>query len=191
MSNPVDDFLLGGGAPTASYTAAPIGHTYKGVSLASEVNQQTKMGPGELLFWDDGKPRMQAVVTIQTDLRDPAIQDDDGQRRLFVKGDMQRAVREAVKAAGARSFEVGGTLAVQYVGDGEAKSGLNAPKLYRAQYVAPSPTAATNDLLGVGQPQAQQAVAQAAPLASAAMSSPMAASSSSAAAAPVVDGPLF
>lgn len=162
MSNPVDDFLLGGGAPTATFKDAPIGRTYKGTIVASEVTQQTKMGTGEPLTWDDGKPRMQAVVTIQTDERDPANPEDDGQRRLFVKGDMQRAVREAVKASGAKSFEIGGTLAVQYVGDGQAKSGLNAPKLYRAEYAPPSPTAATNDLLGVSgataAPVAQPAV---------------------------------
>jgi len=143
MSNPVDDFLLGGGAPTASYKDAPIGHTYKGTILASEVNQQTKMGTGELLFWDDGKPRMQAVVTIQTDLRDPELPDDDGLRTVYLKGGKKRASTEkaaadAVKAAGATQLLVGGTFGLVYTGDGaKTNPAFNAPKEYGATYVPP------------------------------------------------------
>ena len=51
-------------------------------------------------------------------------------------------IEEAVKKAGAKGLEVGGTLAVKYVKDGEKKNkAFNAPKLYAAKYEAPDPMA--------------------------------------------------
>lgn len=190
MSNDtVNDFLMGGkGAPTATFKNAPVGRKYVGKIVASDVTQQTNMTTNEPLFWDDGKPRMQAVITIQTDERNLDIEDDDGQRRLFVKGEMQKAVRDAVVEAGAKGLELGGLLAVAYIGDGEPpKPGLNAPKLFKAQYRAPDPVAATNDMLGSAPAAAApQQAAPAAPLAQASTPSPVAAPSSSAA-VPAVD----
>jgi len=40
----------------------------------------------------------QLVITLQTADRDPAKPDDDGQRRVFAKGGMLKAIRAAVKA---------------------------------------------------------------------------------------------
>jgi len=164
----VNDFLMGGGgAPTATFKDAPIGRKYVGKIIDSEVTQQTEMKTGEPKFWKDGNPMMQAVITIQTDERNLDIEDDDGQRRLFVKGEMQKAVRDAIKESGAKGLEVGGMLAVAYIGDGEPpERGLNAPKLYKAQYKAPDPVAATNDMLAATPPAAAApAPQQAAPVA--------------------------
>jgi hypothetical protein len=136
MSN-VDDFLMGGGgAPSAKFDT--IGRTYKGTILKSEMRQQTDIS-GTPKNYDDGNPMMQAVITIQTDERDSSIEDDDGQRRLFVKGNMQKAVRDAIVASRCSTLALGGTLAVRYTGDGIPKrAGLSAPKEYVAQYVAPA-----------------------------------------------------
>ncbi len=167
-SDNVNDFLMGGGgAPTATFKDASIGRKYVGKIIASEVTQQTEMKTGEPKFWKDGNPMMQAVITIQTDERNLDIEDDDGQRRLFVKGEMQKAVRDAIKESGAKGLEVGGMLAVAYIGDGEPpERGLNAPKLYKAQYKAPDPVAATNDMLAATPPApAAPAPQQAAPVA--------------------------
>lgn len=138
MSTPdVNSFLMGGGAPAAKFP--DIGTTIEGRILDTEVTQQTDLDGNPKVWENNGKPMMQAVVTLQTDLRDPEIGDDDGIRRLFVKGQMQTAVRDAVKAAGARELKHGGTLKVQYHADGERKkAGYNAPKLYRAKYTAPA-----------------------------------------------------
>ena len=190
-TTPVNDFLMGGGgAPTATFKDAPIGRKYVGKIIDSTVTQQTDMKNNEPKFWKDGNPMMQAVITIQTDERNLDIEDDDGQRRLFVKGEMQKAVRDAVREAGASGLELGGMLAVMYIGDGTPPSvGMNAPKLYKAQYKAPDPVAAANDMLGMNSPvqAAPQQAVPAAPLASAATSSATAAPSSSVAAAPAVD----
>ena len=144
MSNiPSTADLLAGGAPAAKFPT--IGTTVKGTVLKAEVTQQTDFDSGEPKFWDDGKPMLQIVLTIQTDERDPDIVNDEGERRIFVKGQMLQALRSALRAVGARDITPGDTIAVQYTGDGEAKRGMNPPKLYAVQVKKGSPTA---DLLG-------------------------------------------
>lgn len=144
-----NDILLAGGAPTAKFPT--IGTTVKGVVESLEVTQQTDIN-GTLLFWPNGKEKMQVVVTLKTDESDPAIDEDDGSRRLFVKGYMQNAVRDALKAANSR-LEVGGTLAVKF--DHEVpptKPGHSATKMYVAQYKpGVASQGAVDDLLGGGQ----------------------------------------
>lgn len=131
-----DDFLMGGGVPSAKFPA--VGHTVSGrITEKPTVEQQRNYEDDKLKFWDDGKPMMQLVVTLSTNERDPENPEDDGTRRLYVKGYMKNAVAGAVRAAGARGLEVGGTLTVTYSGDGEKKNAkFNAPKLFTAQYVS-------------------------------------------------------
>jgi hypothetical protein len=138
-----NSFLMGGGgAPTAKFPTP--GTTVGGrITEPPKVEQQRDIQSGEQKFWSNGDPMMQLVVTVQTDQRDPAIEDDDGRRRIFVKGQMKNAVADAVRAAGARGLEVGGTLHVRYTHDGEqTKRGFSAPKQYAAKYVP----AAQNEL---------------------------------------------
>lgn len=143
MSTPVNanDFLMGGGgAPSAKFSA--IGTSYSGrITEQPTVEQQRDFTTGNPKFWDDGNPMMQLVVTIQTDQRDPSVEDDSGKRRLYVKGQLKSAVQDAVRAAGARGLEVGGTLTVTYTHDGQPKkAGFNPPKMFRAEYVAAAVT---------------------------------------------------
>lgn len=138
-----NSFLMGGGgAPTAKF---PTPGTVIGgrITEPPTLEQQRDIKSGEKKFWADGDPMMQLVVTVQTDLRDPALEDDDGKRRIFIKGQMKNAVSDAVRQAGARGLEVGGTLHVRYTHDGQAKErGMSPPK----QYVAKYETAATAEL---------------------------------------------
>lgn len=137
MTDANDLIMGGGGPPTCKFPT--IGTVHKGKIVHTDASQQKDPVNGDLKFWKDGSPMMQAILTLQTDERDPEVDDDDGQRRLFVAGkSMRDAIRQAVQAAGARSIEIGGTLAVQYYDDGEKSNpAFNAPKLYKAQYVAP------------------------------------------------------
>ncbi|MFF9898472.1 hypothetical protein [Streptomyces longispororuber] len=130
-----DDFLMGGSVPSAKFPT--LGATLTGqIASPPTVEQQRDYTTGDLKFWDDGKPQMQMVVTLATAERDPAVADDDGTRRLYVKGQMKTAIAQAVRASGARGLEVGGQLTVKYVRDGEKKNPrFNAPKEYAAQYV--------------------------------------------------------
>jgi len=131
-----DDFLMGGSVPSAKFPA--IGATVTGqITMQPTVEQQRDYTTGDLKFWDDGKPQMQMVVTLATNERDPDVQDDDGTRRLYVKGQMKNAVAQAVRAAGARGLEVGGQLTIRYTHDGQKSNPrFNAPKQFDAQYVA-------------------------------------------------------
>lgn len=151
----VNEYLLSGGVPAAKFPE--IGAIVKGTVIASEVSQQTDYATNAPKFYDDGKPVMQVVVTIATDERDPSVENDDGTRKLYVRGQMTAAVREALRQAGAR-LEVGGTLAVQYASDKPSeKRGFNPQKIYKAQYVPPaSGTEAANDLI-TGAPAAPSA----------------------------------
>lgn len=138
MGNEVADFLNGGGGAKAA-KFADVGTIAKGEVTAVEISQQRSVEDGSLLEWKDGNPRMQLVVTIQTDESDGA--DDDGLRRLFAKkpGNMLTAISDAVKAAEQTAVEVGGTLAVQFTGEGERTNpAYSPPKLFKAQYKAPA-----------------------------------------------------
>lgn len=138
-----NDLLMSSGAPSVKFPT--IGTMVKGTVMSAKRTQQTDLDNNPKTF-DNGDPMWQVVITLQTDERDAEIADDTGERRLYAKGQMLTAVREALKKAGAGQLDVGGTLAVVYEADGEKKNaGYNAPKLYRAQYQAP--TLAADDLI--------------------------------------------
>lgn len=156
MTSANELLMSGGGAKAAKFPA--VGTTVSGPIIKEpDVVQQTEFGTGKLLFWDDGKPRNQIVVQLQTSQRDDA--EDDGIRSIYVKGkSLTGAVREAVKAAGAPGLEVGGVLAITYIGDGKAERGM-PPKLYSATYQR-SQVAAVNTELNGGRAEPAPAAAQ-------------------------------
>lgn len=139
MIQDANDFLnSGGGAPAAKFPT--IGTVVRGTIVDAEVQDQTDFETGEALVWQDGKPRKQLIITVDTGIVDG---DDDGNRRLFAKGNMLTAIREAVKPHG--ELAVGGKLAVKYSDDGVAsKRGFNPPKLFKATYEPPAKTVAVD-----------------------------------------------
>lgn len=148
-------FLLGGGGKSASFPEP--GTTVTGtIADPPEVRQQTSMN-GDPLTWDNGDPRLQLVVSLKTQQREDP--DDDGIRKLYVKGSkdpksksLHAAVAAAVAEAGAKGLEVGGTLSVTYTGDGVASQrGFNPPKQYQARYTRPDTSATSGDFLGTGE----------------------------------------
>lgn len=151
MTTTATDFLMGGGSTSAKFPE--VGTTVTGtIAREPEVQQQRDFSTSELKFWDDGKPMQQLQVVLATDERDPSVADDDGERALYVKGNLLKAVREAIRKAGAKGLDVGGTLSVTYAADGEAsKRGFSPPKLYTAVYTPPVKKAAAEFVNG-GQP---------------------------------------
>ena len=150
----VNDFLFGGGGKAAKFEA--IGDTVEGTISNVQVSQQTSMEDNTPLTWPDGSPRMQLVITLQTAAKES--DDDDGVRKLYAKGgkyevaegtgsSMKDAVADAVKKAGAKSIDEGGTLKVGHTGMGKKTNrGFSAPKLYRATYEPPKASVAASDL---------------------------------------------
>ena len=151
--NDVASFFGGAGIPACKFPT--IGTSVTGTITEPPVQQQqTEIGTGKPLTWDDGKPRMQLVITMQTDLRDPEIEGDTGMRRLFVTGTKVSeggGMKGAFQRAGVRELPVGGTLKVTYTHDGKAQKGFSAPKQYEVEFTPPNPAgeflggAATSD----------------------------------------------
>ncbi len=133
-----NDYLMSGGVKSAKFEKP--GATIKGaIARKPELQQQRDFDKGTPLTWDDGSARQQIKVVLSTSEKDD--EDDNGERAIYLKGGMLKAVQAAVKAAGAKGLEVGGKLIVKYTKDGEKKGKLNAPKLYQAKYEAPDPVA--------------------------------------------------
>ena len=155
MSNEdVSGFLFGGGGKAFKFET--IGDTLDGTITDVQIAQQTDMESNQPLTWADGSPRMQLIVTVQTAER--SDDNDDGLRRAFAKGgkyevatgtgtSMKDAIADAVKKAGARSLDEGGTLKIGYTGEGKRTNrGFSAPKLFRATYSPPVKSVAAQDL---------------------------------------------
>ncbi len=157
----IDDFIHGSrGAPSAKFPA--VGTVVKGaIATKPEVSQRRDID-GNLMTWDDGNPRMQLVITLQTDERDPDVEDDVGLRRIFAPrpSNLLAAIADALKKSGAR-LEPGGTLAVKFTGEKpHERKGYNAIKEYVAQYQPPAGPSG-DDLLGAASVLAAPAAAPA------------------------------
>jgi hypothetical protein len=137
MATKDSEAFFAGGSPSAKFDTA--GTTVTGTITEEPVMQQQTTPEGKLKTWDDGAPMNQLVVNLQTTQRDPEIEDDDGIRRLYIKRQMRTAVQTALREAGAKGLDVGGTLTVTYTHDGERTNpAFSPPKQYVAQYVKPT-----------------------------------------------------
>lgn len=148
--NPFDDEpqtatasdFFASGSPSCRFTN--IGDTHVGKIVTFEESQQKDIQTGAPKFWPDGNPCQMLVITLATDERDAEIDDDDGQRRLYVNKPSGMFV--AIKAAvGKNKFAAGGTLAIKYVKNGKPKAaGFSPPKEYAAKYTPPNGVADAN-----------------------------------------------
>lgn len=128
----VNDFLESGGIPGAGFDN--IGDSWTGQIVRAAKVQSRDFETREAQTWDDGSPKYELQIDIQTDVRSPDVAGDDGIRRLYVRSNMLQAIRSALRTTKAR-LEPGGHLTVTYVADGQAsRRGLRAPKLYDAKY---------------------------------------------------------
>lgn len=129
--------IMGNSMPSCTFLE--VGTVHEGTILALDAKQARKFQSQELDVWPDGQPKMQAVVTLQTQERDPEVENDNGMRRLYVasKG-MRGAIAAAVKKAGCTGLAIGGTLGVRYVRDDpDGKNKQNLPKVYGVKYEPP------------------------------------------------------
>lgn len=151
-----DPFAPKNGGRNAFGKGKDIGYTVTGVIIEDpQMAQQRDLDNNNAPeFWDDGSPKMQAVVRIQTTLDEGPDEHgvpDDGVRTIWAKGGkmvgaqggrtLQEAIRRAGMTAKARVAK-GGELTVRYVEDGPKNGKPNGPKLYKAIYKAPVAVAA-------------------------------------------------
>lgn len=136
-----DALASAGGTEAAFLKDDPIGTTVQGVIISAAVRDVTKFGgaPGEIERWDDGNPKQQVRVVIQTEdySRGP---DDNGERAVFIKwwGDSRKALIEAIRAAGDDDLHEGGHFAVRFQATKPSQTrGYADAKIYAYRYVKP------------------------------------------------------
>lgn len=142
------------------------GTSISGIIENVTANQICDFKSRQPKFFDDGQPQMQVLVTINTGVTDPMVEDDDGRRTVYIKGfGLQRhAWLQALHNAGLRkAAEVrpGDRFTATFTGFGEAKPGMNAPKLFEYVIEHQSPAdLAMNQPQQPGMQQAQPAYPQ-------------------------------
>lgn len=142
------------------------GTSISGIIENVTANQIRDFKSRQPKFFDDGQPQMQVLVTINTGVTDPMVDDDDGRRTVYIKGfGLQRhAWIQALHNAGLRkAAEVrpGDRFTATFTGFGEAKPGMNAPKLFEYVIEHQSPAdLAMNQPQQPGMQQAQPAYPQ-------------------------------
>lgn len=145
---------LGGGSKSWN---PEVGDKISGTIVSVKRVQQTDFTTGKPITWDNGDPRMQTVVELQTEVRED--DDDDGIRSLWLKGGKnfeaqtgsghsgEVALAMAAKEAGAKSIDEGAKL--QFVCTGLSKPttrGFQPAKLYAAKYSPPVQSVQADDL---------------------------------------------
>ena len=122
------------------------GTTYTGIITDVAMRQSRKYESTDLDTWEDGTPKMQVVVTLATDYRDQAQQDDDGTRMISINlwSGQKKALVAACKAAGVPEPQIGQRFTATHVsGIGNAK----APRVYEYTLTAgPTGVAAALDV---------------------------------------------
>lgn len=135
------------------------GTTYTGIITDVTMRQSRKYESTELDAWDDGTPKMQVVVTLATDYRDQAQQDDDGTRMISINlwSGQKKALVAACKAAGVTEPQAGQRFTATHVsGIGNAK----APRVFEYTLTAgPTGVAAALDVEPAAAPAAPVAAA--------------------------------
>ena len=130
------------------------GTTYTGIITDVAMRQARKYESTELDTWEDNTPKMQIVITLNTDYRDQAQQDDDGTRMASINlwSGQKKALVAACKAAGVTEPQTGQRFTVTHVsGIGNAKS----PRVYEYTLTAgPSDVAAVLDVEPAAAPAA-------------------------------------
>ena len=125
----VNDFIFGG-VRAAFGSKSKAGDSLSGELIEATREQQTDAATGEPLYWTEaGQPTtnatdthgranrkaMHVVAIFATDQR--IDEDDDGLRRLFIRGEVKNAIAKAVRGAGVRGIELGGRIeGLQYKG---------------------------------------------------------------------------
>lgn len=130
------------------------GTTYTGIITDVTMRQSRKYESTELDAWEDGTPKLQVVITLATDYRDQAQQDDDGTRMISINlwSGQKKALVAACKAAGVTEPQIGQRFTATHVsGIGNAK----APRVFEYALTAgPTGVAAALDVEPAAMPAA-------------------------------------
>lgn len=145
--------LLAGNSAKAYFDAnSQPGDTVTGVIEKIETTQVNDFQTKQPAFWNDGRPKEQIHVIIQTQLRDPSVEEDDGRRSLWVKGwgIQLKAFRDACRQAGVKIPKPGDTITERFVGLGQRGDAPQPPKVFEFHI---EPASSVNSLVNGSQPR--------------------------------------
>lgn len=114
-----------------SQPGAMVTGVIESVTATQVRDFQTK----QLTYWDDGSPRLQILVTVDTGVRDPNVEDDDGRRTVYIKGwgVQRRAWLTALRNAGLKKthdVRPGDRFTATFTGYGPRGNAPQPPKLF-------------------------------------------------------------
>lgn len=141
---PLGKALTESGGKAASFDR--LGHTVGGTVINAEMRQARDLESGKPGYWDNGDPKENAIVTVQTQERDPSIPDDDGVRSIYIKwwGPNRIALQQEVRTKTAhlpedqRDILSGGYFAATWSGEQASQTkGFSPGKLYSYEYRPP------------------------------------------------------
>ena len=137
--------------PSISFKDSKIGDSFTGTITHLETAQVRDFDTNEPKFWDDGKPQVQVVLTLDTEYSDPTNPDDDGTRKLYLVGAKLTAMKAAVKEFG-KPVTVGQVITITFTGEKpNANKRFNATKLYGIKLAeGTGSNKAVDALLGTG-----------------------------------------
>lgn len=146
------DLLAGNSAKAYFGANSQPGDTVTGVIEKNETTQVNDFQTKQPAFWNDGRPKEQIHVIIQTQLRDPSVDDDDGRRSLWIKGwgIQLKAFRDACRQAGVKIPKPGDTITERFVGLGQRGDAPQPPKVFEFHI---EPASSVNSLVNGSQPQ--------------------------------------
>lgn len=146
------DLLAGNSAKAYFGANSQPGDSVTGVIEKIETTQVNDFQTKQPAFWNDGRPKEQIHVIIQTQLRDPSVDDDDGRRSLWIKGwgIQLKAFREACRQAGVKIPKLGDTITERFVGLGQRGDAPQPPKVFEFHI---EPASSVNSLVNGSQPQ--------------------------------------
>lgn len=129
------------------------GTTVTGTVIDVQIRQARKFESTDLDFWDDGTPKMQAVITLATNFRDGADPEDDGTRNVTVNlwSGQKQALAAACRNAGIAEPTPGDTFTATWT------SGVGKAKDPRVFVYAVTPGSGLGGQLADAQPDPQMA----------------------------------
>lgn len=143
--------LMNGGGAKSFFTGdSQPGEMVEGEIVSIEVTQVNVFGKKQPDYWQNGDPKQQIHIVLQTQLP-PVDSDDDGRRSLWVKGwgAHLKALRDAAKKAGVDEPHVGDRMRAKFMGFGERGKASQLPKVYEYTII-PASQAAVSNLMGGG-----------------------------------------
>lgn len=148
MSN--DEVTIGDLERGPSAKFPELGSRYHGIVQWSRRVPQTDFDTGEILTWNDGSQRMQTLIGLDLGSGDSTTLYARGGKFIAEEGQgesMEVAIVRAVRAAGDDRIRKGARLTVTHSGLSKpAKKGMNAAKLFTAEYAPPAAEVSVGDL---------------------------------------------